>query len=146
MIFVKKIQSSEDLKIAFAIRKKVFVEEQGVPLAEEYDEFESSSLQFLAFLNETPVGTARMRTTPKGTKLERFAVLKEFRGLEIGSNLVKNLLTNCKNDIDSQVYLYAQIAAQKFYEKLGFEAKGETFLDAGIDHVEMHYKEKRSSK
>lgn len=144
MIHIKEIDTPEELAIAFSIRREVFILEQNVPISEEYDEYEVNSRHFLAFLNDVPSGTARMRSTPKGIKLERFSVLGEYRGKKIGTELVKNLLTKCKNEIDSQVYLYAQIAAQKFYERLGFEARGEIFLNADIKHIEMHYKEKRS--
>lgn len=146
MITVKEIESASELEIAFQIRKKVFVEEQNVPLEEEYDEFETTSTHFLALLNKVPAGTARMRKTEKGIKLERFAVLKEYRKKDVGTALVKNLLTKCKNELDCCVYLYAQLTALKFYERFGFEAKGKTFLDAGIYHLEMEYLEKRESK
>lgn len=146
MITIMEVNTSEELKIAFEIRKKVFVEEQNVPLEEEYDEFEDKCLHVLAFFKEIPVGTARMRTTQKGIKLERFCVLKKYRGLGVGRSLVKKLLTDCKNKVETQVYLYAQLSAEKFYAKLGFEAIGDTFLDAGIDHIEMQYKEKNIAK
>lgn len=146
MIIVKEINSSDEQALAFAIRRKVFILEQNVSEEEEFDEFETSARQFLAYLEGEAVGTARMRQTEKGIKLERFAVLKEFRRKQVGLNLVKNLLTRCKNEIHSSVYLYAQVAAKNFYEKFGFEARGEIFLDAGIEHIEMQYHEKRSAK
>jgi predicted GNAT family N-acyltransferase len=146
MVTVKEITTSEEQSIVFDIRRKVFIIEQCVPESEEYDEFETKSKQFLAFINDLAVGTARMRQTEKGIKLERFAVLKEFRGRQVGASLVKNLLTKCKNELHSSVYLYAQVAAKDFYEKFGFEARGEIFLDAGIDHIEMQYQEKRSEE
>lgn len=146
MISIIEVSSTEELKIAFEIRKKVFVEEQNVPLEEEYDEFEDKCLHILAFFKEIPVGTARMRITPKGIKLERFCVLKEYRGLGVGRSLVKKLLTACNIELETQVYLYAQLSAEKFYAKLGFEAIGDTFLDAGIGHIEMQYKEKSIAK
>jgi predicted GNAT family N-acyltransferase len=139
MIYIKEIDNPSEKETAFEIRRKVFVEEQNVSLEEEYDEFDSTSIHFLAFLGEIPVGTARIRKTTKGIKLERFAVLKEFRRRTVGSNLVNKLLTKCKNDIDSKVYLYAQVSAQLFYEKLEFRPVGEKFLEAGIIHIEMQY-------
>lgn len=143
MVTIKEISSPEELAIAFRIRREVFIVEQSVPEEEEYDEHESTSKQFLAYLEGEAVGTARMRQAHKGIKLERFAVKKEFRGKQVGASLVKNLLTKCKNELRSSVYLYAQVAAKDFYKKFGFEARGEIFLDAGIDHIEMQYQEKR---
>ncbi|MBK8398143.1 MAG: GNAT family N-acetyltransferase [Leptospiraceae bacterium] len=142
MISVQRITNPTKLEIAFSIRKEVFVEEQHVPLEEEYDEFEETSIHFLAFIDNKAVGTARIRTTEKGIKLERFCVLKNYRKMGVGKSLVNKLLNECNNFPKSQVYLYAQKIAQNFYSKFGFEAKGEIFLDAGIEHIEMQYKEK----
>ncbi|HMV41302.1 MAG TPA: GNAT family N-acetyltransferase [Leptospiraceae bacterium] len=142
MIVVRDIVSKEELDIAFSIRKKVFVEEQKVLLSEEYDEFEDESIHILAYYQDSPVGTARMRKTDKGIKLERFSVLRDYRKLGIGSALVKNLLTKCLNELESNVYLYAQLSALTFYQKHGFIAKGEIFLDAGIEHIEMELNKK----
>ncbi|MBC8112721.1 MAG: GNAT family N-acetyltransferase, partial [Verrucomicrobia bacterium] len=91
MIEVRLIELPEDLQKAFAIRKAVFVLEQSVPADEEY-EFEEESRHFLAFSGEMACGTARWRYTEKGIKLERFAVLIDFRSQQVGSALVKAIL------------------------------------------------------
>ena len=78
-INVKIITSENNLKIAFSIRKNVFVDEQKVSEDIEWDEFEYEAHHVLAFIEDKPVGTARWRKTQKGIKLERFAVLPEFR-------------------------------------------------------------------
>ena len=74
---VEKITTEEGLQAAFQIRELVFVVEQEVDASEEYDEFEDSSIHFLAKLDSIPVGTARWRFTTNGVKMERFAVLQE---------------------------------------------------------------------
>ena len=84
MIKVIKVISGADLESVFNIREAVFVKEQEVPQEEEYDDFEESSTHFLAMVGNEPAGTARWRTTDKGIKLERFAVLKSFRGKGVG--------------------------------------------------------------
>lgn len=76
---VIKIKNQADLDKAFAIRKKVFVEEQNCPPELEWEN-EDVSIHFLAELNGVPCGACRWRKTDAGYKLERFAVLKEFRG------------------------------------------------------------------
>ena len=83
-IRVKEARSSKLLKQIFEIRRKVFVEEQEVDAREEYDEFETSSTHLVAKFNSLPVGTCRFRNTEKGIKLERFAVLKEYRKDGVG--------------------------------------------------------------
>ncbi|MBP9885215.1 MAG: GNAT family N-acetyltransferase [Leptospiraceae bacterium] len=145
MIHIQEVKNPEELEQAFVIRKKVFVEEQNVSLEEEYDEFEKECLHILAYFKGIPTGTARMRFTKEGIKLERFSVLKEYRGSGVGTALVKKLLTECKNKNKSKVYLYAQVSAVQFYEKFHFEKEGDIFLDAGIDHIKMQYNEKRKT-
>jgi len=90
MIHVKPISNPTDLAQAFDIRRRVFVIEQECPPDEEYDEFESTSTHYLATYNGLIVGTCRYRTTDKGYKLERFAVLKEHRTAGIGAALLNN--------------------------------------------------------
>ncbi|MBE9481624.1 MAG: GNAT family N-acetyltransferase, partial [Bacteroidetes bacterium] len=72
-------------KIAFAIREKVFVIEQKVNPDLEYDEFEDNAQHYLVYLEKKPVATARRRKTEKGIKLERFAILKDYRNKGMGT-------------------------------------------------------------
>ena len=88
-INVKIITSENNLKIAFSIRKNVFVEEQKVSEDIERDKFEYEANHALAFVGDKPVGTARWRQTQKGVKLERFAVLPEFRSCGVGKYFVQ---------------------------------------------------------
>ncbi len=140
MINVLPISNPADLEAAFAIRQKVFVIEQHVDAREEYDEFEDISTHFLARFNGTPCGTARWRRTSNGVKLERFAVLADFRGKGVGQALVKAVL----NDVFSQqpepierIYLHAQVAAMPLYAGFGFVPVGPMFEEAGIQHYKM---------
>lgn len=126
----------EKAEHAFDIRRKVFVEEQKVSPEEEYDEFEDSSRHFLLLADGQSVGTARWRSTDKGIKLERFAVLPEYRNLGAGSMLVKSVLEEV-NDKHGLIYLHAQVAAMKLYERAGFKATGPLFFEAGIAHYKM---------
>jgi predicted GNAT family N-acyltransferase len=140
MIHVKPISNPTDLAQAFDIRRRVFVIEQECPPDEEYDEFESTSIHYLATNNELIVGTCRYRTTDKGYKLERFAVLKEHRTAGIGAALLKNCLQIVSPLVSQElpiIYLHAQEHAMKFYEKYGFAAQGERFYEAGIPHFKM---------
>lgn len=140
MIHVLPIASPADLETAFAIRRQVFVDEQQVSPDEEYDEFESSSTHFLARADGIPCGTARWRRTSNGVKLERFAVLKAFRGQGVGKALVGAVL----DDVFSQqpepierIYLHAQLTAMPLYASFGFVPVGAQFEEAGIQHYKM---------
>ena len=122
------------------IRYEVFVVEQKVDEAEEYDEFESECPHFLAYAEGTPAGTARWRTTEKGFKLERFAVLENFRKFGVGSALVQAVLAEVLPISEGKkIYLHAQVQALPFYQKLGFEAFGEEFVEAEIAHRAMKW-------
>ena len=137
-INVKIITPENDLKIAFAIRKKVFVEEQKVPEEIEWDEFEYIANHVLAYIQDKPVGTARWRQTQKGMKLERFAVLPEFRSCGVGKKLVHFILKELMNS--ETIYLHAQEHVVQFYEHFGFVKKGSKFFEADIPHWLMELK------
>jgi predicted GNAT family N-acyltransferase len=140
VITVKHISSPEDLKQVFAIREKVFVQEQQVPAEEEYDEFEGSSRHFLAFSGGNPCGTARWRYTDKGVKLERFAVLEEYRSRKVGSALVQAVINDIRKDANSKgkkLYLHAQLTAMPLYSKFGFQPVGDMFEECNIKHYKM---------
>jgi predicted GNAT family N-acyltransferase len=139
-LHVTKITQEEELNSAFSIRDKVFVIEQEVDPAEEYDEFEQSSTHFLAWLDDQPVGTARWRFTSNGVKLERFAVLKEARGKGVGQALVGAVLSDIAATPETagkQKYLHAQLTAMPLYSKFGFEKEGDIFDECNILHYKM---------
>ncbi len=138
-LFVRKIKANDEKLIAFEIRKIVFVEEQNVDAAEEYDEEDEISTHFIAYFNQIPCGTARWRFKEKGIiKLERFAVLKEFRNKGIGAALVKAVLEDLP--LTNKVMMHAQLHAIPFYEKQGFEKYSSLFTEAGIEHYAMKLK------
>jgi len=132
---VIKIKTQEELESAFAIRRKVFVDEQGVDPKLEWDN-EDVSTHFLALLDNQPCGACRYRKTSNGYKLERFAVLKEYRGKRVGQALVAAVLDDIPGDADT-IYLNAQHDAVGLYSKFGFSIVGEQFEEAGIVHYKM---------
>src|SRR5206468_3905805 len=117
---------------------KVFVDEQNVPETEEYDEYEQTSRHYLAASDGVPAGVARWRETEKGVKLERFAVLEQFRNKEVGSHILKQVLKDVKAAFpDKEVYLHAQLKAIPFYDRHGFRKVGEQFSECDIEHFKM---------
>lgn len=138
MVNIIKIESKSDLQAAFKIREDVFVIEQNVDRDEEYDEFEDSSIHFLALIDNKPVGTARWRVKGDKVKLERFAVLKNARGSGVGAALVTSVVEDVKSHkLEKQMYMHAQVHAVPFYEKLGFKKQGDLFLECEIEHYTM---------
>jgi predicted GNAT family N-acyltransferase len=129
------------LQEAFAIRRKVFVVEQKVAEEEEYDEHEESATHFIALIDQHAVGTARWRFTNDGIKLERFAVLKEYRGRGVGSALLQSVLDDVRsvNKDGKKIYLHAQLDAIPFYSGFNFQMVGERFSECNILHYKMQW-------
>jgi predicted GNAT family N-acyltransferase len=125
----------QEMKEVFAIRQKVFVEEQEVDPELEYDEFEESSQHYLATVSGVPAGTARWRFTSSGVKLERFAVLPEYRGKGVASALISTILGIVPPD--KKIYLHSQVQVCGLYSRFGFKEEGEMFEEAGIQHYKM---------
>lgn len=127
---VRRVSTPEELQEALRIRHTVFVEEQGVPLAEEQDAADASALHLLVFVDGAPAGTARL----VGAKVGRVAVLPAFRGRGLGVALMEAMHALAG---DEELYLDAQVGVIGFYERLGYTAEGPEFLDAGIRHRRM---------
>jgi predicted GNAT family N-acyltransferase len=132
---VNKVSDVDSLKIVHAIRYEVFVNGQNCP-AELERANEDESIHFLAKIAGVPAGACRWRKTESGYKLERFAVLKDFRGMGVGQQMVKTVLGDLPNDAE-YVYLNSQIDAVPLYEKFGFVKEGPEFTEAGIRHYKM---------
>ena len=122
-------------EICSSIRIRVFVEEQNVDPTLEYDHEEESHF-YLLYVDGKPVATARWRETDKGIKLERFAMLKEFRNKGLGSELLKAVLKDVRN-LKRTIYLHSQLMAVSYYERAGFKKVGDIFTEAGIEHYLM---------
>ena len=137
MIEVKKfsIDDRDFAEQAFSIRRKVFVDEQGVDQNLEYDK-EDESTHYLLLLAGKPIAAARWRETEKGIKLERFAVLPEFRNRGFGEIILEKVLEDVKLT-GKTVYLHSQVRAVPFYERNGFIKEGDMFVEAGIEHYYM---------
>lgn len=139
-IKILKLKPGADLEDCFMIRRKVFIEEQQVPEEEEMDGLDAEADQYLVLVDGRPAATARVRY-PGGAKgkVERVAVLKEFRDLGLGRRIMDKMISDIitRKDV-KEILLAAQTQVIGFYEKLGFTAYGDEFLDAGIPHFWMN--------
>ncbi|WP_397536474.1 GNAT family N-acetyltransferase [Rummeliibacillus pycnus] len=138
---VFEITTQEDLQREFDIRMKVFVEEQKVPKEEEidaYDHLDGECYHYLVTTDDNKaIGTGRVRLVDGVGKLQRVAVLEEYRSYGIGRIIIQALEDKAKELGAPKVKLDGQLQAKGFYEKLGYEVKSDIFLDAGIEHVLM---------
>ncbi len=138
MLNIKIIETSQELETCFNIRNKVFIEEQSVPIELEKDDLDDIAVHFLAYSDKVPVGTGRLvRINNNAAKIGRVAVLKEYRGKNIGKLIIQEIIDYAKNSDISILLLAAQSYVTGFYEQLGFRPYGKEFLDANIPHYMM---------
>ena len=137
VINIKTATTKKDKDKCFSIRRNVFVKEQCISKKIEFDDENVDAIYFIAQYKNIYVGTARYRFTDIGIKLERFAVLKSYRNLGIGKELVLYILNSIKDK--NLIYLHAQESVIDFYSKLGFKRIGSQFFEAEIPHQKMIY-------
>lgn len=132
------ISQTDDIATCLALRRTVFIEEQGVSEAEEMDGRDGEALHVLATLDDAPLGCARILVTDDVAKIGRVCVLKEGRGTGLGAAIIEACLDVARAQPGvTKAKLGAQTHALSFYEKLGFEAFGPVYDDAGIPHRDM---------
>ena len=140
---IKILESKEELDLGFALRIKVFVKEQNVPIELELDDKDHSdnTVHIGYFHDDRLIGVARLIDMDKNIiHIGRVVIDKDYRGKGIGRKLIVGCETTAKNILKREVIieLSAQIQAEKFYESLGYNrVNDKIYLDAGIEHVDM---------
>ena len=133
-----RIEVTTDIPTCQALRRVVFIDEQGVSEADEVDGLDGKALHLLAWDGDCPVGTARLLVKGRLGKIGRVCVLPEARGTGLGAALIGAALEELSRVPGvTDAYLGSQSHATGFYEKLGFTVEGDEFLDAGIPHRHM---------
>ena len=133
-----KIETTTDLAACHALRRAVFIEEQGVPEAEELDDQDDRAIHLLAWQDGRAVGSARILLDGDTGKIGRVCVLPEARGRGLGAALIRAALDVLRVQPGiGRAKLGSQTHAIGFYEKLGFAAFGPVYDDAGIPHRDM---------
>lgn len=135
---VRRVETDEEMVDALAVRRKVFIEEQGVPEDLEIDGKDEDAVHFVAYDDGTPVGAARFREYDDSTvKVERVAVVESQRETGLGREIMAVVEATARAEGYGSVLLHAQAPVIEFYEKLGYEITSEEFEEAGIPHREM---------
>ncbi|MEW9918062.1 GNAT family N-acetyltransferase [Marimonas sp. MJW-29] len=127
---------TDDLETCLALRRLVFMEEQGVSEADEIDGLDPECLHLLAVVDGAPAGTARVYLDGEVAKIGRVCVLREHRGTGLGAALIEKAIEVSKGKA-AQAKLGAQTHALDFYARFGFVATGRIYDDAGIPHRDM---------
>ncbi len=128
---------AEDMPLCLEIRRKVFIEEQGVSEAEELDDLDAHCLFWIARISGRAVGTARARTVETEAKAERVAVLRESRRHGVGRALMQAIADWAASQGLDAIALNAQESAIPFYRSLDYAITGDPFEEAGIPHRAM---------
>jgi Predicted acyltransferase len=137
-MLVQQAITAEAMSHCRDIRRLVFIEGQKVPEGEEWDGRDDEAMHFLVDVDGQAAGTCRVRILGHKAKLERMAVLEEYRGHGIGRFMMEHVLERLTLMPEVQkVHLHAQIAAKGFYHHFGFRAEGEHFFEADIEHIKM---------
>jgi ElaA protein len=130
----------DELDTCLAIRRVVFIEGQDVPEHEEVDGRDPDCLHYIGRLEGTASATARVLPLGEKAKIQRVAVLEQARSGGAGSKLMRFILDDLRGRGFEAAVLGSQTHAIGFYKRLGFEAYGPEYDDAGIPHRDMSLK------
>lgn len=135
-IEIKRASFARDFAGLCYVREQVFIKEQGVPSTLEWDGLDQDAIHLLAINpSQQPIGTVRLLNDGH---IGRMAVLSEWRNQGIGCQLLTQILDIAQQRKLNQVFLAAQVLAVNFYTRYGFIADNDVFMDAGIEHKNMH--------
>ncbi len=132
-----RVELTEDLDTCRALRRTVFIDEQGVTEAEEWDGRDAEAMHLLGWIDDRAVATARIFLEGETGKIGRVCVLAEARGTGAGAAIMRGAIAALRDQGARYAKLSAQTHALPFYEKLGFAAYGPEYPDAGIPHRDM---------
>lgn len=133
-----RIEETRDIETCRALRRAVFIDEQGISEADEWDDLDEQAIHLLAWDGEDAVGTARILQSGQTGKIGRVCVLKDARGTGLGTKLIRAAVDVLRARPGlTHAKLGAQTHAIGFYEKLGFSKIGGEYDDAGIPHQDM---------
>ena len=134
---MREARTQDEVEAALRLRRDVFCEEQGVPLAAEQDGRDDEALHLLVLERGTLVGTCRLLVSGAVARLGRMAVAVERRGAGVGTTLLQEAERAVRAAGSERIRLHAQLHSRGVYDRAGYEALGEPFLEQGIEHVSM---------
>jgi len=136
---IKIVDDPEDIKLCYALREKIFVMEQNIPLERVKDEKDGCFVHFLIFENNRPIGTARISFNKDENIafIERLCILKEYRKIGAGKFFMEELIEYCKKRHFDKIFLSSQERVTDFYGKVGFEICSKIYMDSDLPHFKM---------
>jgi predicted GNAT family N-acyltransferase len=137
VIEVRRARDEPEVAAALALREEVFCGEQGVSLEEERDGRDAEALHLVAVEGGAVLATCRLLLEGSEVKLGRMAVARAARGRGLAAALLVEADARALELGARRIALAAQLSARALYERAGYGAYGDVFLDAGIEHVMM---------
>jgi predicted GNAT family N-acyltransferase len=137
VIEIRPARNEGEIAAALDVRYEVFCVEQGVDLSDERDGRDDDALHLLAVEDGVVIGTCRLTADGPTVKLGRMAVARSRRGLGLARALLGEADGRARELGGERIELAAQVTTQALYERAGYEAYGDVFFDAGIEHVMM---------
>lgn len=138
MVMIELVRAdSPRFEMIRGIRREVFVEEQGVSPANEFDAIDEEAVHFLASSGGVAVGTVRLYGVEAAGRIGRVAVVASCRGQGVGAALMGRALEEAARRGYREVVLHAQTRVEGFYAGLGFRREGEVYEEEGIVHITM---------
>ena len=135
---VRPARDAAELEAALAVRRAVFIEEQGVSEAEEMDGRDGEALHLVAVEPDgAVVATCRLLAAGEKIKLGRVAVLPRARRRGLALSLLRAAEPHAIALGGRRIVLGAQTYALGLYEQAGYVVTSGVFLDAGLEHVWM---------
>ena len=130
--------TSKEYQDALYVRKSVFVKEQQIPLEIEVDQNEANAVHLVLYNDqEEPIAAGRYRVVDGLAKAERICVLASERGTGAGAQIMEALEKHAAEQGLKHVKLSAQAQAVPFYERIGYHAISEEYLEQNIPHKMM---------
>ncbi len=122
---------------AMAIRKAVFIEEQG--FIDEFDSHDAAARHIVLYSDNAPIACCRCFEGEEAGVyvIGRFAVLKEYRKQGVGKILLEEAERQIREAGGKEIRLAAQLRAKGFYAKAGYSPRGDEFLEQDYPHVWM---------
>jgi predicted GNAT family N-acyltransferase len=134
---IRRVRTAGELLDAYAVRRNVFIVEQGVPETIERDDLDETADHVVAYVGGVAAGAGRLVVDGDVGRVGRMAVRAAARGRGVGAGVLAALEAVAKELGCSRVELHAQTRAAAFYRRLGYQPVGAPFAEAGIEHVTM---------
>ncbi len=140
MLEIKKVRDKAGLMACLEVRHRVFTVEKAVPQEIEVDEKDAlggDCDHILISWNNTAVGAMRCERHEKAVRVQRFCILKEYRGRGLGRAALTEVEKLYRSIGCEKMELDSKYSAWKFYQRLGYKCVSDIFIEADVEHIKM---------